>query len=41
MSQNNEQAMDLYDQAYTYLHETWDTIGVKAFGENGECFLHR
>jgi len=36
MSQNNEQAMDLYDHVYTYLHETWDPIGVKAFGENGE-----
>jgi len=36
MSQNNEQAMDLYHQVYTYLHETWDPIGVKAFGENGE-----
>jgi|LakMenEpi03Aug12_release.lakeMendotaPanAssembly.Ray.scaffolds.fasta_scaffold789607_2 hypothetical protein len=28
--------IDLYDQAYTYLHETLDPIGVKAFGENGE-----
>ena len=36
MSQNNEQAMDLYDHVYTYLHETWNPIGVKDFGENGE-----
>ena len=27
MSQNNKQAMDLYDQAYTYLLETWGPIG--------------
>jgi hypothetical protein len=33
MSQNIEQVMDLYDQVYDYLHETWDPIGVKAFGE--------
>ncbi len=36
MSQNNTQAMDLYDHVYTYLHETWDPIGVKAFGNDGE-----
>lgn len=28
--------MDLYDHVFTYLHETWHLIGVKAFGENGE-----
>jgi hypothetical protein len=29
MSQNNEPAMGLYDHIYTYLHETWDPIGLR------------
>ena len=33
MSKNNEESLDLYDLVYDYLHETWDPIGVKAFGE--------
>jgi len=33
MSKNNEESFDLYDLVYDYLHETWDPIGVKAFGE--------
>ena len=33
MSKNNEESLDLYDLVYDYLHESWDPIGVKAFGE--------
>ena len=33
MSENNEESLDLYDLVYDYLHESWDPIGVKAFGE--------
>ncbi|NBV92534.1 MAG: hypothetical protein EBR91_10240 [Flavobacteriia bacterium] len=33
MNKNNEEPLDLYDLVYDYLHETWDPIGVKAFGE--------
>jgi hypothetical protein len=33
MSKNNEESLDLYDLVYDYLHETWDPISVKAFGE--------
>jgi hypothetical protein len=33
MSKNNEESLDLYDLIYDYFKETWDPIGVKAFGE--------
>ena len=33
MSKNYEKSLVLYDLVCDYLHETWDPIGVKAFGE--------
>jgi hypothetical protein len=33
MSKNNEQPMDLFDRVDLYLHDVWDPIGVRAFGD--------
>lgn len=36
MVKKSVQPFELHDLVYDYLHNTWDPLRIKAFGDNGE-----